>query len=146
MIKKATSPLLELTTTSSYASLQKAVAGRCKDRSREGNLGLEFAIFETSPKDKGLDSGDWIVKHPDIFDEGAVFEGKCVFYSDYWRVSDDEVSSEVMENPSWREILNECNRQLIDPNDGSTACLFLEGFTEMEPKDGVRVFEIDWGS
>ena len=147
MNKKATSPLLELTATSSYNSLQKAVEGRCKDRSHEGNVGLTFSIFETNKTlDKGLDSGDWIVNHPDIFDEGAVFEGKCVFYSDYWRISDKEVYSEVMEHPSWREIISECNRQLIDQEDGSTACLFLEGFTEMEPKDGVRVFEIDWGS
>jgi len=144
MIKKATSPLLELTVTSAYDSLQKAVEGRCKDRSREGNVGLTFSIFESA---YGCPiKGDWVVNHPDIFDEGAVFEGKCVFVTDYWRVSENEVYSEVMENPSWREIISECNRQLIDPEDGSTACLFLEGFTEMEPKDGVRVFDIDWGS
>ena len=143
MIKKATSPLLELTATSAYDSLQTAVQARCKHTSRKGNVGLIFSIFENA---YGTPGKDWVVNHPDIFDEGAVFEGKCVFYSDYWRVSENEVFSEVMEHPTWNEIISECNRQLIDPEDGSTAQLFLEGFTEMEPKDGVRVFEINWGS
>jgi hypothetical protein len=133
----------DLTATSTYDSLQKAVKARCKDLSREGNVGLIFSIFESS---YGTPGKDWVVKHPDIFDEGAVFEGKCVFVTDYWRVSENEVFSEPMENPTWSEIISECNRQLIDPEDGSTACLFLEGFYELEPKDGCRVFDICWGS
>jgi hypothetical protein len=137
----------DLTATSSYATLQKAMEGICEHRSRQGNLGLTFSIFETSKTlDKGLDSGDWIVDHPDIWSEEPVFQGDCVFLTDYWRVSDKEVYSAVMRDPTWAEIINECNRQLIDPEDGSTAQLFLEGFYELEPKDGCRVFDICWGS
>jgi len=153
MIKKATSPLLELTATSAYDSLQTAVKARCKDLSREGNVGLTFSIFESA---YGCPiKGDWVVRHPDIFDEGAVFEGKCIFRSDYWRIADQVVYSDYMENPTWSDIISECNRQLIDPEDGSTACLFLEGFVEIDPKsdcdcgcrpDDIRMFEISWGS
>jgi hypothetical protein len=53
-----------------------------------------------------------------------------------------------MPNPRWSEIINEAGRQLIDDSDGSTACLFLEGFNELDarPSDGVRFFEFAWGS
>ena len=144
---KIESPLLEYTATSSYASLQKATEAMCKHRSKQGNVGITFSLFETSPKDKGLDSGDWIVKHPDIWSDEPVFEGTCVFYSDYWRLGDKPVYSDDMPNPRWEEIISEANRQLIDPEDGSTACLFLEGFRELEPtSEGKRFFEIVWGS
>ena len=146
-MKIENAPLLEYTATSSYASLQKAAGAMCKHRSKQGNIGLNFSIFETSPKDKGLDSGDWIVKHPDIWSDEPVFQGPCVFFSNYWRIADDQVNSEIMPSPRWSEIIAECNRQLIDPSDGSTACLFLEGFQELEPDScGVRFFEIIWGS
>jgi hypothetical protein len=142
----------DLTATSSYDSLQKAAKARCKHTSREGNVGLIFSIFESS---YGTPGKDWIVNHPDIFDEGAVFEGKCIFKSDYWRIADQVVYSDYMVNPTWSDIISECNRQLIDPEDGSTAQLFLEGFVEIDPKsdcdcgcrpDDIRMFEISWGS
>jgi hypothetical protein len=144
---KIETPLMEMTATSSFDSLRKATEAMCKHRSKEGNVGLSFSIFETSPKDKGLDSGDWIVKHPDIWSDEPVFEGTCVFYSDYWRIGDNKVYSEDMPNPRWSEIICEANRQLIDPVVGDTACLFLEGFRELEPSsEGKRFFELVWGS
>jgi len=140
-------PLLDLTATSSYATLQKVTQGMCKHRSAKGNIGLTFSIFETSEKDKGDIDGDWIVDHPDVWSDEPVFQGNCIFFSEYWRIAEDKVYSEVMPNPRWEEIINEANRQLIDPNDGSTALLFLEGFTELEPRsDGTRVIEFVWGS
>lgn len=147
MTIKATSPLLELTATSSYSTLQKATKAMCKHRSKEGNIGLSFSIFETSSKDKKEDWGDWIVDHPDIYSDEPVFQGNCIFFSDYWRIGYEKVYSEVMPNPRWEELISECNRQLIDPDDGSTALLFLEGFYELDPRsDGTKVFEIIWGS
>jgi hypothetical protein len=145
---KPTSPLLEYTATSSYDTLQKVTEGMCKHRSKKGNVGITFSLFETNQeRDKGLDSGDWIVDHPDIWSNEPVFEGNCIFYSSYWRISDENVYSEVMPNPRWEEIISEAGRQLIDPNDGSCACLFLEGFRELDPRsDGTRVFELIWGS
>jgi hypothetical protein len=146
-MKIENAPLLEYTATSSYASLQKATEAMCKHRSKQGNIGLNFSIFETSPKDKGLDSGDWIVNHPDIWSDEPVFTSRVSFFSDYWRISDAKVESDVMLSPTWSDIICEANRQLIDPKDGSTACLFLEGFRELEPDScGVRFFEIIWGS
>lgn len=117
----------------------------CKHKSAQGNIGLEFAIFEDAG---GIPGKDWAVRHPNICSNDPVFEGTCVFYSDYWRISDKKVYSEIMPNPRWSEIIAEANRQLIDDNDGSTACLFLEGFCELDPRpsDGVRFFEIVWGS
>jgi hypothetical protein len=142
---KIESPLLEKTATSSMDSLEKAVHAMCKHRSKQGNIGLDFSIWETSKG--GPLKEDWIVKHPDIWSDEPVFEGNCVFYSDYWRIGENKVYSEDMPNPRWSEIINECARQLIDPSDGSTACLFLEGFRELEPtSEGKRFFEIVWGS
>jgi hypothetical protein len=144
---KIESPLLEKTATSSMHSLQQAVQAMCKHKSKQGNIGLDFSIWETSSEDKGLDSGDWIVKHPDIWSDEPVFEGNCVFFSNYWRIADHQVESEIMPNPRWSEIICEANRQLIDPEVGDTACLFLEGFRELDPRsDGVRFFELVWGS
>jgi hypothetical protein len=142
---KPESPLLENTAISSMDSLQKAVHAMCKHKSVQGNIGLEFSMFES---EKGCPiKGDWIVKHPDIWSDDPVFEGSCVFFSNYWRIADHQVNSEIMPNPRWSEIICECARQLIDPSDGSTACLFLEGFQELEPDScGVRFFEIIWGS
>ena len=146
-MKIENAPLLEYTATSSYASLQKAAGAMCKHRSKQGNIGLNFSIYKTAPEDKGLDSGDWIVDHPDIWSNEPVFEGACVFFSNYWRIADHQVESEIMPNPRWSEIIAEANRQLIDPKVGDTACLFLEGFRELEPDScGVRFFELVWGS
>jgi len=143
---KPQSPLLEYTATSSYATLQKATDAMCKHRSAQGRAGVSFSMFETSKHDKG-GTDDWIVNHPDIWSSTPVFEGNCVFYSDYWRIDDKPVYSDVMPSPRWREIISEAGRQLIDPNDGSCACLFLEGFRELEPaSDGKRFFELIWGS
>jgi hypothetical protein len=147
MTTKATSPLLELTVFSPYGTLQKAAKEMCKHTSKEGNIGLVFSIYETAFKTLSKQGFDVIVKHPDIYSDEPVFEGNCVFFSSYWRISDKKVYSEVMPNPRWEEIIAEANFQLIDPNDGSTACLFLEGFYELDPRsDNTRIFEIVWGS
>ena len=116
----------------------------CKDKSKEGRIGLEFSMFESN---KEGSKGDWIVDHPDIWSDKPVFEGACVFFSNYWRIADHQVESEIMPRPRWSEIIAEANRQLIDPEVGDTACLFLEGFRELDPRsDGVRFFELVWGS
>jgi hypothetical protein len=146
-MKIENAPLLEYTATSSYASLQKATEAMCKHRSRQGKVGLCFSIFETSANYDGKAEGDWIVDHPDIWSDKPVFTGDCVFFSDYWRIADHKVESEIFTDPCWEEIINECARQLIDPSDGSTACLFLEGFKELEPDScGVTFIELVWGS
>ena len=140
-------PLLEYTATSTYNTLQKATKAMCKHKSAQGNVGGTFSMFETSKNKDIVENEEWIVDHPDIWSDKPVFNGACVFYSDYWRIGDEPVYSEVMSNPTWKEIINESGRQLIDPEDGSCACLFLEGFRELEPtSEGKRFFEIIWGS
>jgi hypothetical protein len=144
MTIKATSPLLENTATSSYNSLQESAKAMCKHKSAQGNTGLVFSIFEDA---YGTPGKDWVVKHPDIWSDEPVFEGNCVFFSNYWRIADHQVNSEIMPSPCWSEIINEAGRQLIDPEDQSTACLFLEGFNEIDNRsDGTRVIEFIWGS
>jgi hypothetical protein len=147
MKTKPTSPLLEYTATSFYASLQKATEAMCKHKSKNGNTGLTFSIFETPPNNPGAESGDWIVNHPDIWSNEPVFENQVTLFSDYWRISEEPKYSDIMNFPTWSDIICEANRQLIDDSDGSTACLFLEGFHELEPDScGVRFFELMWGS
>ena len=144
MTMKATSPLLEYTATSSYNTLQEATRAMCKHKSKLGRVGLEFSMFD-SVSNGGTE--EWVVKHPDIYSDEPVFEGNCIFFSSYWRISDEQVNSEVMPSPRWNEIINEAGRQLIDDSDGSTACLFLEGIEEIDSRsDGTRVFEFSWGS
>lgn len=143
---KPESKLLEYTATSEYNHLQKCVKAMCKHKSRQGNVGLVFSMFDSDNGGYPTKEG-WIVRHPDIWSDEPVFEGNCVFFSNYWRIADDQVNSEIMPNPRWCEIISEASRQLIDPEDGSTACLFLEGFQELEPDScGVRFFELIWGS
>ena len=144
-MKIENAPLLEYTATSSMHSLQQAVQTMCKHRSKEGNIGLDFSIWKS---EKGCPiEGDWIVKHPDIWSDEPVFLGQVIFYSNYWRISDKQVNSEIMINPRWSEIICESNRQLIDPEEGDTACLFLEGFRVLDPRsDGVTFIELVWGS
>jgi len=144
MTIKATSPLLEYTATSSYATLQKVTKGMCKHKSKLGRVGLEFSMFD-SVSNGGTE--EWIVRHPDIWSDEPVFPNQVIFYSDYWRIADHQVESEIMTNPRWSEIISEANRQLIDDSDGSTACLFLEGFRVLDPRsDGVTFIEFVWGS
>jgi len=144
-MKIENAPLLEYTATSSHNSLQSAAKAMCKHKSAQGNIGLEFSMFES---EKGCPiKGDWIVRHPDIWSDEPVFPGQVIFYSDYWRIADHQVESEIMTNPRWSEIICEANRQLIDDSDGSTACLFLEGFRVLDPRsDGVTFIELVWGS
>jgi len=151
MKNKALSPLLEYTKTSSYDDLKKITEDMCEHKSAQGNIGFTFSLFETNmEKDRGFkfNSGKWIVDHPDIWSNKPVFEGKCVFYSDYWRIADHKVESDIIENPTWKDIIVEANRQLIDPEDGSTACLFLEGFYTDEDysSDNIKYIELVWGS
>jgi hypothetical protein len=142
---KPQSLLLEYTATSSYDTLQKAAKAMCKYKSKLGRVGVEFSMFDSV---NGCPiKGDWIVKHPDIWSDEPVFSGQVIFYSDYWRIADHQVESEIMTNPRWSEIICEANRQLIDDSDGSTACLFLEGFRVLDPRsDGVTFIEFVWGS
>lgn len=141
------SPLLEYTALSEYNELQKAVKAMCTHKSAQGNVGLVFSMFESDYGCPSKPDYPWFVHHPDILSIKPVFEGNCVFFSNYWRIADDQVNSEIMPNPRWSEIICEANRQLIDPQDGSCACLFLEGFRELEPDScGVRFFEFSWGS
>ena len=144
-MKIENTPLLEKTATSSMDSLQKAVQTMCKHKSKQGNIGLNFSIWETSKV--GHHPGDWIVRHPDIWSDEPVFPGQVIFYSDYWRIADHQVESEIMPRPRWSEIICEANRKLIDPEEGDTACLFLEGFRVLDPRsDGVTYIELVWGS
>jgi hypothetical protein len=145
-MKIENTPLLEYTATSSMDSLEKAVHAMCKHRSKLGNIGLDFSMWKTSKG--GPLKENWIVNHPDIWSDEPVFPNQVVFYSNYWRISDEQINSEIMTNPRWRDIVCEANRQLIDDSDGSTACLFLEGFRELDarPSDGVTFIELVWGS
>jgi hypothetical protein len=142
---KIESPLLEYTATSSMDSLEKAVHAMCKHRGKKGNIGLDFSMWKTSKG--GPLKENWIVNHPDIWSDEPVFLGQVIFYSNYWRISDKQVNSEIIINPRWSEIICESNRQLIDPEEGDTACLFLEGFRVLDPRsDGVTFIELVWGS
>ena len=114
---KTDSPLLEYTRTSSYAALQKITKAMCEHKSAQGNVGVTFSMFETSKNKDIVENEEWIVDHPDIWSDKPVFEGNCVFFSNYWRIADYKVESEIFTNPCWEEII--CEACLLYTSDAA---------------------------
>jgi hypothetical protein len=75
-----------------YDDLQKLAHAMCTNKPI-----LSFSMFETieNVPDEGP---DWLVNAPDIDSTEPVFKGKVQFMTDYWRVSDIPLYSEVVEN------------------------------------------------
>ena len=125
----------EFTKTSPYSHLVDLVNTMIK-----GEEKIIFSIFETSE-----DSNDdqWMVVHPDILSNDLVIEGNCVFFINYWRVADQPVYSEVVNNPTWKDIINVCNDLL---KDGDGCGVFLENIVFRSEKNNVKQFEFHIGS
>lgn len=129
---------LECTITSSYGDLQKLAAKVC-GRTEE-TAPVIFSIFEDAG---GFEDNDWYVRHPDLKSETPLFDGTCVLSTDYWRITDGDISSSPLTNPTWREVLDECNRHL---ETGRSESLYLEGFNFEKEENGIKYYRIVWGS
>lgn len=123
--------------TSTYKTLINDVNNLFKEGKEKRVI---FSMFET------LDSSvvdQWTVLHPDITSSTPVIEGRCVFFINYWRVSDEEVYSKEHTNPTWKDIINACNNLL---QNGDGCGVFLEDIKFCKKVDGVNYFEFLIGS
>ena len=90
-----------------------------------------------------------IIIAPDLKSPEPVIEGKCVLYTDYWRITEMEenkgqiVASEVLENPTWKDILIAVDK-IIATGDGCG--IFFEGLSDPNIVDGVKHINISIGS
>ena len=119
-----------------YDDLQKLAHAMCNNKPI-----LSFSMFETAASVDGEDT--WRVHAPDIDSTEPVFKGKVQFMTDYWRVSDVPLYSEVVENPTWMTIINIFNDML---QNGDNCGIYLEGFYLEKQVDDVQVIRFTIGS
>ena len=119
-----------------YNDLYKLAKAMCTNKPL-----IQFSIFKTN---EGLsDSKQWIVNAPDIDSTEPVIAGKVQFMTDYWRVSDVPVYSEVVENPTWMTIINIFNDML---QNGDECGIFLEGLYNLKEVGDVKIIKFAIGS
>jgi hypothetical protein len=119
-----------------YTDLQKLAHAMCTNKPI-----LCFSMFETAASVDGEDT--WRVHAPDIDSTEPVFKGKVQLMTDYWRVSDVPLYSEVVENPTWMTIINIFNDML---QNGDNCGIYLEGFYLEKQVDDVQVIRFVIGS
>ena len=119
-----------------YNDLQKLSKAMCTNKPL-----IQFSIFKTN--EVLSDSKQWIVNAPDIDSTEPVIAGKVQFMTDYWRVSDVPVYSEVVENPTWMTIINIFNDML---QNGDECGIFLEGLIHDDEVGDVKIIKFAIGS
>lgn len=119
-----------------YDDLQKLAHAMCTNKPI-----LSFSMFETAESIDGEDA--WRVHAPDIDSTEPVIAGKVQFMTDYWRVSDVPVYSEVVENPTWMIIINIFNDML---QNGDECGIFLEGLYNLKEVGDVKIIKFAIGS
>jgi hypothetical protein len=122
--------------TYEYDDLQKLAHAMCTNKPI-----LSFSMFETAASVDG--EATWRVHAPDIDSTEPVFKGKVQFTTDYWRVSDVPVYSEVVENPTWMTIINIFNDML---QNGDNCGIFLEGLYNFKEVGDVQIIRFAIGS
>lgn len=124
----------EYNRTYEYDELQKLAASMC---TREPIL--RFCMYEFFVNSEGV----WMVNAPDIESYHPVIDGKVQFMTDYWRVSDEPLYSRVVENPTWRVVIDIFNTML---QNGDRQGIYLEGLNVVEVKDDVKIVRFQIGS
>lgn len=126
----------EYNRTYEYDELQKLAASMC---TREPIL--SFSMFKT--KECTTVDGAWMVNAPDIESYHPVIDGKVQFMTDYWRVTDEPLYSRIVENPTWRVIIDIFNTML---QNGDRQGIYLEGLNVVEVKDDIKIVLFQIGS
>jgi hypothetical protein len=83
------------------------------------------------------------ITEAEILSNRPAFPGRCRFSIDYWRISLKPVSSPVLTNPTWKEVLNACNDLL---QTGDRMGVFLENVCFEDTKDGIDHYAFHIGS
>ena len=132
---------IKLNSTYEYDELQELVASMCRQKPI-----VCFSIFKTNQAPENAHrAGErvWFVDAPDIKSYHPVIPGKVQFVADYWRVSDEPVYSPVVENPTWRVIIDIFNDML---QQGDGCGIYLEGLDIIETKDDISTVRFQIGS
>lgn len=108
-----------------------------------GTKHISFSIFDTHNGDWGDGSrGSWKISAPDILSEKPVFEGDVRLKCTYWRMTNDVVTSPVLTNPTWKDLILAVDKML-----GGGDGIFLEGFDfEGFEGPGIQVYDLSIGS
>ena len=131
MNTRVSTPMTEVSEYNAMSDVVKSLIGK---RPR-----FEFSIIESEPSDAGF-----YVKHPNLKSTEPVITGKVQFGTDYWRVNDRKaVSTPILENPTWKDILIATNN-LLEENDAGG--IFLEFLTLKKEVNGVKQVELEFGS
>jgi hypothetical protein len=124
--------------TYEYNDLQKLARAMCTNKPI-----LNFSVFESVEGLEEEGENVWSVNAPDIDSTEPVIAGKVLFTTDYWRVSDVPVYSEVVENPTWMTIINIFNDML---QNGDECGIFLEGLYNLKEVGDVKIIKFAIGS
>ncbi len=125
--------LFDYTLSLEYDDMQKLVKKIIESTGNEKKL--VFSIFTDDPDNDKWSPDKWRVKLPNIKSKEPVFKGKTVFGAKY-----EGYRGQVIENPTWKEILVEANRAA----DGDH--IFLESIQVSKVKDGITYVEMWFGS
>jgi hypothetical protein len=80
----------------------------------------------------------------ELRDTKPILEGACRFTINYWRVANHPISSPILHNPNWKDLLNACNELL---QDGDGFGVYLEGFhLEETNPEGTKEYLLHIGS
>ena len=123
---------------STYKELQNLVK-ELIDKDKEKLI--QFSMFNTVSYDK---SEEWIIQHEDLSSSKPLFEGRCIFFIQNWRVSEEgPVYSREYENPTWKEAINACNDLL---QGGDRCGVFLEDVKVSKKENEIIYVEFLIGS
>jgi hypothetical protein len=100
---------------------------------------FEFSIMDSSESQDGF-----YVNHPDLDSKEPVIKGKIQFNANYWRINETgSVSTPILENPTWKDILTATNN-LLEENDAGG--IFLEALVVTDKSNGITQVELEFGS
>lgn len=124
---------IPLSRTSKYDDLLQSVKAIVGETPR-----FEFSIFRIVGGQK-----DFVVDHPDLDSDLPLIKGEVQFWTDYWRVTPQKVSTGVLTNPTWRTLLPALQQVLKKNNAGG---IFLEQLGRQHLDKGVIHVELEFGS
>ena len=119
--------------TVSYSELDEKVDKILKDAGQK-NFKLTFSMFESV--ENSDDHEDWKVRIPDFDSDEHVFNGKCIFYEDFWSGH----MSRIINNPTWEDILVEANHAASGDH------IFWESINYEKTVKGVKYYIFHFGS
>jgi hypothetical protein len=99
---------------------------------------FEFSIMSSHDSDEGF-----YVNHPNLKSKDPVIKGKAQFNANYWRINENAVSTPILENPTWKDILIATNNLLEENEAGG---IFLEALVITDESNGIKQVELEFGS